>query len=159
MIVNHIIKGDCTISSLIIKHSLERSQVRRWVHHYRRHGIKGLQTTNNSYTTDYKLNVINFMNANSLSLTQTCIEFNIHSISILSRWLSVYKQDGIIGLSKETRGRSPTMPKKLKKSLTREEQLLEELADLKAENAYLKKLHALVQSEKKKEENRRSSKN
>ena len=159
MIVNHIIKGDCTISSLLIKYSLATSQVRRWVHHYRRHGIKGLQTTNNSYTTDYKLNVINFMNKNSLSLTQPCIEFNIHSISILSRWLSVYKQDGIIGLSKETRGRSPTMPKKLKKSLTREEQLLEELADLKAENAYLKKLHALVQSEKKKEENRRSSKN
>lgn len=51
------------------------------------------------------------------------------------------------------------MPRKPKKPMTREEQLLDELADLRAENAYLKKLHALVQSEKEKEEKRKSSRN
>ena len=51
------------------------------------------------------------------------------------------------------------MPRKPKRDLTREEQLLEELADLKAENAYLKKLQALIQSEGEKEENRKSSQN
>jgi transposase len=51
------------------------------------------------------------------------------------------------------------MPRKHKKPLTREEELLEELADLRAENAYLKKLHALIQSESAKEEKRKSSKN
>ena len=159
MIVDHIIKGDCTIRSLLNKYSLAESQVKRWFHHYQRHGISGLQHTNNSYSIDYKLNVIKFMDQNSLSLGQTCIEFNIHSTSILSRWLSLYKREGIEGLRNETRGRRISMPKKPKKHLSREEQLLEELADLKAENAYLKKLHALVQSEKVKEEKRKSSKN
>jgi hypothetical protein len=51
------------------------------------------------------------------------------------------------------------MPRKPKRPLTREEQLLEELADLRAENAYLKKLQALIQSESEKEEKRKSSKN
>ncbi len=51
------------------------------------------------------------------------------------------------------------MPRKPKNSLTREEQLLDELEDLKAEKAYLKKLQALTQSESEKEENRKSSKN
>jgi transposase len=159
MIVNHIIKGDCTIRSLLVKYSLVESQVKRWYHYYQRHGINGLRPSNNSYSFDYKLNVIKFMNKNSLSLGQTCIEFNIHSTSILSRWLSIYKREGVIGLRKENRGRTVSMPKKPKKHLSREEQLLEELADLKAENAYLKKLHALVQSEKVKEEKRKSSKN
>ena len=47
------------------------------------------------------------------------------------------------GLAIERRGKSRTMATKSKKPLTKEEQLLEELADLRAENAYLKKLHAL----------------
>jgi transposase len=39
--------------------------------------------------------------------------------------------------------------KKASKPLTREEELLKELAYLRAENALLKKLQALVQAEKK----------
>jgi transposase len=51
------------------------------------------------------------------------------------------------------------MPRNPKNTLTREEQLLEELADLRAENAYQKKINALIQSESGKEEKRKSSKN
>jgi transposase len=78
---------------------------------------------------------------------------------ILKRWVKIYDQEGSEGLSRENRGRSKSMARKPKKPMTREEQLLDELADLKAENAYLKKLHALVQSEKEKEEKRKSSRN
>jgi hypothetical protein len=35
---------------------------------------------------------------------------------------------------------NPALPRKLKRSLNREKQLLEELADLGAENAYIKNL-------------------
>lgn len=42
----------------------------------------------------------------------------------------------------------PQKKKKEKKPLTREEELLEELKYLRAENAYLKKLEALVRARK-----------
>ncbi|MDR7128040.1 transposase [Algoriphagus sp. 4150] len=44
------------------------------------------------------------------------------------------------------------MAKRTKKPQTNEEKLLEELASLRAENAYLKKLYALIQADKEKEE-------
>jgi transposase len=87
------------------------------------------------------------------------VRFRIPDKGTLKKWVKIYDQEGAEGLSKENRGRQKFMPRKPKKPMTREEQLLDELADLKAENAYLKKLHALVQSEKEKEEKRKSSRN
>lgn len=92
-------------------------------------------------------------------------QFRISSDSTLKKWLILYDSLGAEALRVERRGRgrpelrNPAMPRKPKRPLSREEQLLEELADLRAENAYLKKLHALIQSESGKEEKRKSSKN
>ena len=99
------------------------------------------------------------MKENSLSFQETCVLFKIPTAETFKRWVKIYDEKGPEGLAIEKRGRPKSMPRKPKKPMTREEQLLDELADLKAENAYLKKLHALVQSEKEKEEKRKSSRN
>lgn len=99
------------------------------------------------------------MRSKSLSLLETCIQFNIRSTGTLTKWIAQYDEKGAEGLvRKETKPMLP-MAKTPKKPKTKDEELLEELASLRAENAYLKKLYALIQADKEKEEKRRSSKN
>lgn len=153
------------MDSLSKKFRVEKSQINRWVHFYEAHGIEGLLPIKNHYSPEFKLRVIQTLKAKSLSLRDASCQFKIPSHETLKKWLNLYDSLGAEGLRIERRGRgrpkaiNPAMPRKSKKTLTREEQLLEELADLRAENAYLKKLHALIQSESGKEEKRKSSKN
>ena len=158
-IVERVINGKSGCKSVANEFSIQHSMVRRWVSFYRKYGIEGLKPMNNTYSSDFKLKAIGEMRSKFLSLAETCVEFNIPSIGTLMKWIAIYESEGVSGLALERRGKRKAMPKKTRKPLTREEQLLEELADLKAENAYLKKLHALVQSEKEKEEKRKSSRN
>lgn len=164
-VVHQIIKGKESVDSMSIKYNIATSQLKRWVHFYRLHGIDGLLPSNRHYSPEFKLEVVLEVKSKSLSLKEASRQFRIPSDFTLKKWLTLYDSFGPEGLRVERRGRArpelraPVMPRKPKKPLTREEQLLEELADLKAENAYLKKLHALVQSESAKEEKRKSSKN
>ena len=60
-----------------------------------------------------------------------------------ARWERVYLEEGADGLRIERRGRKSTgRPVKLDKTV--EEDLIAEVQRLRAENAYLKKLNALV---------------
>lgn len=152
---------DAGLSTMVASrlHGLNESMVRRWVSFYKEHGPEGLKPINNQYNPNFKVKVILEMRKNGLSFNHTCVRFKIPSVGCLMKWVKIYDQEGPEGLNNKHRRRARSMPRKPKKPMTREEQLLDELADLKAENAYLKKLHALVQSEKEKEEKRRSSRN
>ena len=156
-VVSEVIKKGLSCYAVGSKYDLSKSMVQRWVAFYRTHGSGGLKPIKNKYSAKFKLKVILEMKENSLSLTKTCTLFKIPSLQTVVKWVKIYDEKGPEGLSKENRGRSNSMSRKPKKPMTREEQLLDELADLKAENAYLKKLHALVRSEKEKEEKRKSS--
>lgn len=164
-VVSQILKGEETPSTISQKFSISVYLVRRWVHFYDYHGEKGLQPSNQRYSPEFKLKVVLSVKKKSLSLKEAARRFRIPSDSTLKKWLLLYDSEGPSSLQKDRRGRThskiraPTMSRKPKKPLTREEQLLEELADLRAENAYLKKLHALIQSENEKEEKHKSSKN
>jgi transposase len=164
-VVHQIIKGKESVDSLRIKFGIADSLIKLWVHFYRLHGIDGLLPSNRHYSPEFKLQVVHAVKTNSLSLAEASRQFRISSNSTLKKWLILYDSLGPEALRVERRGRgrpefrNPTMSRKPKRPLTREEQLLEELADLRAENAYLKKLHALIQSESGKEEKRKSSKN
>lgn len=159
LVVSEVIETGASTKVVSRRLGLNESMVRRWVYFYKEHGEEGLKLSRNRYTSDFKVKVVEEMRKKSLSFLQTCVLFKIPSMDTLTRWVEIYNQEGPDGLFKENRREPVFMPRKPKKPMTREEQLLDELADLKAENAYLKKLHALVQSEKKKEEKRKSSRN
>jgi len=164
-VVQQILKGKESADSISTKYTISISLVKRWVYFYRLHGIDGLMPSNRHYSPEFKLEVLQTVKSKSLSLNKACFQFRISSVSILKKWLILFDSYGPESLRIQRRGRgkpkirTPAMPRKPKKPLTREEELLEELADLRAENAYLKKLHALIQSESAKEEKRKSSKN
>tara|TARA_R110002124_G_C8969206_1_gene514860 strand:- start:4537 stop:5058 length:522 start_codon:yes stop_codon:yes gene_type:complete len=139
---------------------IDKSLIRKWVLSYQKHGIMGLMPSFKIYySPDFKVKVIKTMRKKSLSLLETCIQFNIRSTGALVKWIALYDEKGAEGFAKQERKTKPPMAKRTKKPQTKEEELLEELASLRAENAYLKKLYALIQADKEKEEKRNSSRN
>ena len=88
---------------------------------------------------------------------QTAALFGIPQHSAVRRWLRIYKELGPAGLQAESRGRKKRqmIPGSKKKVTDASDPITEKMAALqkeveylRAENAFLKKLDALIQQEK-----------
>lgn len=122
--------------------------VLEWVRKYQEHGEKGLIKNNQKYDGKFKQNVVEYMHNNHLSLTETGIKFNLGNHNIVGKWERIYYEEGPQALYEERRGRKKDMsskPRKKNLSKENEDDLIEEIQRLRMENAYLKKLQALVQ--------------
>jgi|APAra7269096714_1048519.scaffolds.fasta_scaffold32769_1 transposase len=157
--VRSITAGRESCLSAARKIGSKENTVQRWLRLYKQHGSKGLKLRNGSYTGDFKLRVVRYMMKNKLSLIRTAVLFKIPQDSAVGRWLKVYQRLGAAGLLKETRGRKKSlMNKKTKKKIEgtstadpaaeKVATLQQEVEYLRAENAFLKKLGALIQQEK-----------
>ena len=128
--------------------------VLKWVRKYKENGYAGLmKNQKSSYGGDFKLNVVEYMHENHLSVVQTAIHFNLGSIDQATRWERIYYEEGPQALYEERRGRKNMSSKPRKKKLSKETEkdLIEEVQQLRMENEYLKKLNALVQERIKRE--------
>ncbi len=136
----------------------KKNTVQRWVILYKQHGRQGLQLRNGSYDGNFKVRVVRYMLENKLSFRRTAVIFQIPQDCVLSRWLKIYEHLGAEGLLKESRGRKKSqMNKKTQKkkkgtsaSKAADESVISlqrEVEYLRAENAFLKKLDALIQQE------------
>ena len=132
---------------------IPRWNIRKWVSFYKTYGEIGLlPRINQSYSAQFKLEVLKIVEKESLSLMETGIRFNIPNIAIVSKWKKDFANFGIEGLQPKPKGRPISMSdnkrKKHKsdKPLTREEELLKENERLRCENELLKKLQALIQA-------------
>lgn len=125
------------------------STVRKWVKKYQNHGTKGLiRNQKTSYSGEFKQNVVEYMHSNHLSGLETAIHFNLANESVPNKWERIYYEKGPQALYEDKRGKNKNMsskPRKKKLSKENEENLVEEVRRLRMENAYLKKLQALVQ--------------
>lgn len=134
---------------------LHHSQVRYWVSQYEHHGCAGLRPKRSVYDVPFKLKVLAHMQHEGVSCQQAAVLFNIRSASQLGTWKRQYDSGGVDALASRHPGRSQKMPNSLPltpsappvsdEGRSREE-LLKDLAYLRAENAYLKKLDALIQA-------------
>lgn len=98
---------------------------------------------NRRYTGDFKQKVVEIMQKEKLSYRETARQFEISDNKMVAKWERIYLEEGPEGLYIERRGRKSTgRPRKLSKEV--EEDLIAEVQRLRAENAYLKKLNALV---------------
>ena len=98
---------------------------------------------NKRYTPEFKKLVVETMQEEKLSYSETCRRFEVNSRDQIKSWERIYLTEGPEGLAIERRGRgSAGRPKKLPKAV--EEDLLAEVQRLRAENEYLKNLQALV---------------
>lgn len=155
-VVNDYLAGTVGFKSVAHQYGLAAPIVRRWVAWYRLHGVDGLSKKSRRYSAEFKVSVLQRMWDNSLSQTQVAAVFNIGNSTSIGIWERRYLDGGIEALSRPLRTKRENMeapiskpdPKPSDDKRTREE-LLDELLDLRAEVAYLKKLEALVQAKKK----------
>ena len=105
------------------------------------------------YKGEFKQQVIEDMRGNKLSQYEISAKYGVSRCAIQD-WERIYLEEGPEGLYIERRGRKSTgRPPKLQKQV--EEDLIAENQRLRMEIEYLKKLNALVQSEKQQQNKRR----
>lgn len=120
-----------------------------WLEKYKHFGYSGLkkQKENRKYTGKFKVDVVEYMYKNKCSLKKTCLKFLIPSTDLIKEWELIYRKEGREALLKGNYMKSYLKRKQHQdvKSKSKDE-LIEEVEMLRMENAYLKKLNALVQT-------------
>ncbi|WP_411800823.1 IS3 family transposase [Acinetobacter vivianii] len=140
------------------KFSVDHMDVQKWITAFEQYGISGLsvKTTKSYYSQEFKRQVVQHLLNEGLSAKEASQRFHIREKGTILRWLNLYNKYGIDGLKAKPKGRAKHMPKfqlprvnqSQEDSNKTKEQLLEELAYLRAENAYLKKRRALSETER-----------
>jgi len=146
------IEQGSTINSVAQKYGVGRTTLKTWYSNYSYGGVKQLVSINQLYTQEFKIYAIEYRWQNDLSYRVAAAELEIPNGVVLYQWEKRYLEYGVPGLLTTKKGRTPKVPKKIAKpkgDLNREELLEAENAQLRMENAYLKKLNALVQEREK----------
>jgi len=149
--VEQYLSGNRSCCEVASASGLEESQLRRWIASYREHGQAGLAKKFSHYSAQFKLEVLERVRRDDLSDSQAAALYDIRSVGDIGKWRRQYDEGGVGALEPKRRGRKP-MPHKhppvpVPQDMT-VEQLREELAYLRAENDYLKKLKALIDAER-----------
>ncbi len=152
-LVEQYLSGDNGYREVVSIYGIEHSQLRRWVASYHLHGISGLEKKHSFYNADFKLRVLQHIAREGLSDRQAAALYDIRSTGSIGKWRREYDSGGLVALTSRRKGRpvkpltSPSKAHAPDETRTQKE-LLEELAYLRAENAYLKKLKALSDAER-----------
>ncbi len=131
------------------------SQLRAWIRRFQYHGPAAFEKTCTSYAVETKLEILAYMHEQGLSVRKTAAIFNIPAHATLQNWLKIVERDGPDGLRPTKKG-NPVMKKDTSKEKSNPSSkdpsvkaLKAEIEHLRMENAYLKKLKALVQNKEK----------
>ena len=124
----------------------------KWVKQYQSGCINAIKpkTSKAKYSSEFKLNVLTTMLKEDLSQSEVALKFNISSPALISHWHKAYRQQGMSGLVSKHKGRTAMSKPFITDKPDDEKTLAElkrELEYLRAENAYLKKLDALLKAE------------
>jgi transposase len=150
--VKRYLEGRETAGSIGESMGTSKQVVANWVMQYQYQGEEGLlKKSYTSYTAEFKLDVLKYMNDHGTSPNETAAIFKITSPALIRKWRRQFESQGIDALESKKKGR-PLVKKEKKESIPVEgsvEALQAEIERLRMENAYLKKLNALVQSKEK----------
>ena len=132
------------------KYGVAGALIKQWIAQYQSAG-KFTEPTRH-FSGEFKLKVLNYQQEHHLSDPQTALIFGITNQGTICAWRKKYITGGTEALFQK-QGRRSKMPKKsLIPNKPREEWTKdEELAYLRMENEYLKKLTALIQEDKQRE--------
>lgn len=155
--VNEYLNGTDSYQVIADRLTVHESAIKKWVRMFQHQGENALRKKYTNYTLEFKLDVLTFMHETGASFLETAAVFNISAPSSILTWQRRMETSGVEALIPKKKGRPP-MKKKPEKPTTTvkpKESLQEEVERLRMENAYLKKLNALV---KEKERSQRNSK-
>lgn len=137
-------------------HGVGFHSLRAWVAAYDAHGPSGLTAKKKvNYAFEFKLDVLARMRNEGLSSRQACALFNIRRLDQVAEWSRLYSAHGPAALQpgwKELQTKMTKTPRRrdeeeaLPDDQRSREELLRDLQQLRAENAYLKKVQALART-------------
>jgi transposase len=149
--VNEYINGVESIRVIATKYNVSKSMLHRWVAKFQHHGEVAFQESYTIYTIKFKMDVLNYINETGASIEEATAVYNVSSSGLVWKWKHLVETQGIDALKPQIKERSP-MKKTSKNNQPVEgsiEALQAEIEQLRMENAYLKKLQALIQEKRK----------
>jgi len=150
-IVEQFLAGEGGAKLLARRWSVPEEKVRTWVSHYQRHGVAGLQPKRSSYTAEFKLQVLAHQDREHVSNRQLAAIYDIRNANQIVVWRRTLERP----VGPATAGKWKACPMKAAKkdvatpdpdSGKSHRALLDEIERLRLEVAYLKKLEALVRT-------------
>ena len=156
-VVKAYISGEGGTEIVAKKYKVARTCLQQWVAQYKLTGSFTKPTR--QFSGNFKLKVLNYQQEHHLSDLQTALIFGITNHGTICAWRKKYITGGTEALFQK-QGRRSKMPKKsLIPNKPREEWTKdEELAYLRMENDFLKKLTALIQEDKQREKDSKNKK-
>ena len=140
------------IHSISKQTGIAKKTIRHWIAFYQEYGTEGLQLkkVNTHYSREFKLSVLKHMHENHLSFLETAVKFGISNDSTIYKWHRIYSEkEASVFLHGDEQQLSKKRTTKVNSNNQSKDQSKEDLIAenqyLRAENAYLKKLKALVQ--------------
>ena len=134
-----------------------RKRIRKWAKVYDLYGKSGLEHRSRHWTYGDKINAVQRV-LDGESYGKVAHSLGMSNITQITTWHRKYLELGWDGLKLDGRGRKRKMGNKPSKSKSQTEEIVElrkRLEYLEAENAYLKKLAALVQQRKAQEQKKK----
>jgi transposase len=155
-VVKQYASGRFTCAAIARNNGVSARMVKLWVALHERYGAAGLRKKFEHYDAAFRLRALKNMWKNHWSYAETAIAMGIRSAGCLATWEHCYHSGGVDALKPRKRGRPPKMPDfpNAQTPTTTDDEsrskkdLLAEIDQLRMENAYLKKLEALVQRQK-----------
>jgi transposase-like protein len=138
--------GDSAVASRLgVSRWAVRALYRRW----KVHGERALtaMATKPRYSFEFKLDVVQRVLAGELK-TALAAELGLSSPKLIERWVRQYRVEGEAGLRAKPRGRPPRPAPALTGEESELERLRRENERLRAEVAYLGKLRALMEQQR-----------
>ena len=144
MVLEHLEQG-ITLRELSERYRYDISSIKYFVGLYRIHGedifLKREELM--TYERDFKLKAIKRKLSEDISLRQLALQLGLIDPALLRDWVDLYQAKGEEGIQ-TTHGRKPYLRHEDRLDKIASDEVKERLEYLEAENAYLKKLYALI---------------
>ncbi|MCM3178515.1 helix-turn-helix domain-containing protein [Cytobacillus horneckiae] len=143
-----------SINEIAKRIGTSKSVVYNWIKQFQYYGLAAFEKSYTSYTAQFKMDVLNYMNENGASSDKAAVIFKVSSAKLIRKWRNQLNTLGVEALFSKKKGR-PSMKKESNKQTKQSpvegstEALQAEIERLRMENEYLKKLNALVQAKEK----------
>lgn len=152
MLVREYQKGKLGYGLLAKKHNMKTSSpIKKWIKVYEKFGVEGLKRKkqNETYSVQFKLDVLSFMKNTGSSVVDTALQFGLTNPPMIASWKKTFLEGGFEALERP-KGRLPMSDKAKnkkgkqtdEKEMTYEQKLKRENELLRLEIEYLKKLRA-----------------
>ncbi|MED3468705.1 IS3 family transposase [Bacillus sp. FSL K6-0268] len=130
---------------------IHSSVIYQWIKQYEAFGEKAFEKRYTTYSLQYKLDVLKYMDTQGTSIRETAAIFNISSPEIIRRWKVAYDSNGVDALRSKRKGRPAMKNKKVKVQPKKDTVLVEGSIEalqaenelLRMENDYFKKVKCL----------------